>query len=208
MAKYTEGINGPFSGKIGKVVGSSWKGINYMKGLPDFTSTIPTEGQLGQRNKLGMVSSWLKPMKAVIDIGYQSAIAKTPMNAAVSLVMKTALSGEGVNLEIDFSRVVFSKGELLASWIEEVLVVPAEGLHIKWRNAAASLFCSGDDRATFICYHPGSRTFFTFKDLAFRSDQGVMLTLPLAILADTLHCWMHHVNQKGDAVSTGIYISI
>ena len=35
MAKYSNGINGPFIGKVGNVVGSSRNGVYYMKSLPD-----------------------------------------------------------------------------------------------------------------------------------------------------------------------------
>jgi len=34
MATFKNGPNGGFSGKVGSVVGSSWKGIDYIRGLP------------------------------------------------------------------------------------------------------------------------------------------------------------------------------
>ena len=34
MAKIDEGILGPFSGKVGEVIGSSWHGIPYIKSRP------------------------------------------------------------------------------------------------------------------------------------------------------------------------------
>ena len=40
MGTIKQGILGGFSGKVGTVVGSSWKGISYMRGLATrYTST-------------------------------------------------------------------------------------------------------------------------------------------------------------------------
>ncbi len=35
MGKFVKGLNGGFSGRAGSTVGSKWRGINYMKSLPD-----------------------------------------------------------------------------------------------------------------------------------------------------------------------------
>lgn len=32
MGQLTHGINGPVKGKVGAIIGSSWKGIPYVKG--------------------------------------------------------------------------------------------------------------------------------------------------------------------------------
>jgi hypothetical protein len=34
MGKLSKGILGPFSGLVGTVIGSSWKGVNYMRSRP------------------------------------------------------------------------------------------------------------------------------------------------------------------------------
>lgn len=34
MGTIRQGANGSFRGKAGSVIGSSWKGIDYIKGLP------------------------------------------------------------------------------------------------------------------------------------------------------------------------------
>jgi len=34
MGSYSKGANGIFSGKVGSIIGSSWRSIDYLKGLP------------------------------------------------------------------------------------------------------------------------------------------------------------------------------
>jgi len=50
MGKIKQGILGGFKGKVGTVIGSSWNGIAYMKGLPQSQKDPKTAAQLMQRN--------------------------------------------------------------------------------------------------------------------------------------------------------------
>lgn len=51
MAKYNYGINGPFSGKLGSVVGCTWKGIPYMRSLPKKRTAKISEAEQANRKK-------------------------------------------------------------------------------------------------------------------------------------------------------------
>ena len=50
MGKIKQGILGGFKGKVGTVIGSSWNGIAYMKGLPQSVRNPRTDAQVQQRN--------------------------------------------------------------------------------------------------------------------------------------------------------------
>ena len=50
MGKIKQGILGGFKGKVGTVIGSSWNGIAYMKGLPQSQKDPKTPAQVAQRN--------------------------------------------------------------------------------------------------------------------------------------------------------------
>lgn len=49
MGKIKQGILGGFKGKVGTVIGSSWNGIAYMKGLPQSVKNSKTAAQIVQR---------------------------------------------------------------------------------------------------------------------------------------------------------------
>ncbi|SMC59199.1 DUF6266 family protein [Pedobacter africanus] len=208
MARYKNGINGTFKGKLGNVVGASSRGIDYMRSLPTPTLKAPSEKQLNQRALLSMVSSWLKPLKALIWIGYQIFNGeKTPMNQAVAFHLKEAVTGNSAaTYAIDFARAVFSRGELLISLIKQVLALADGILSIEWENPSASVFCKDDDRATVVVYNPAKQEFVTFQDIALRAEQKVDLQLPENFSGDVVHTWMHYVNAAGDAVSTTQYL--
>ncbi|WP_262249124.1 DUF6266 family protein, partial [Parapedobacter soli] len=45
MAKFINGANGTFSGKVGSVIGASWRGIHYLRGLAKKSNVPATEAQ-------------------------------------------------------------------------------------------------------------------------------------------------------------------
>jgi len=50
MGKIKQGILGGFKGKVGTVIGSSWNGIAYMKGLPQSVRNSKSAAQIMQRD--------------------------------------------------------------------------------------------------------------------------------------------------------------
>ena len=70
MGIIKRGILGGFSGKVGNIVGSSWKGIAVIKSMPLSVANPRTAGQTSQRAKFkagaelskGISSSWIKPL--------------------------------------------------------------------------------------------------------------------------------------------------
>jgi hypothetical protein len=209
MARYKNGINGPFSGNVGAVVGASWRGIDYLKGKHRKPTKPATEAQLRQRLILSLVNSWVKPIKELIWIGFQVFKGtKTPVNGAVSLIMREAVVMDVGEPGIDFPRVILSRGELLISWILEVVALPGAIMQVKWQNTAVSVLNSDQDRAAFIVYNPSKRRFVTFQDAVLRADKEAQLQLPVDFAGDEAHCYMFYINEKGDSVSTSQYLGL
>lgn len=206
MATYKKGINGPLSGKVGNVIASSWRGINYFKGLNSSVSKPATPAQLYQRALLAMVSAWLKPLRDLIWVGFQVfSGTKTPMNGAISFIMTEATIRDADSARLDFSKVIFSRGELLMSIITEVLYLESGSLQVKWRDVAGSVFAKGNDMANFVIYNEAKEKFVTFENITERAVGEVTLRLPKGFKGDELHCYMHYVSLDGKAVSTSIY---
>lgn len=115
MARYKKGINGPISGKIGNVVGSSWNGIDYLKQKPVRTAP-PTEGELKNRFVFELVHNWVHPLLEFVRIGFKNySPTNYGYNAAKSLLNSTALHKDGFDSSIDPSKVFVSYGDLPVS---------------------------------------------------------------------------------------------
>lgn len=60
MARLPQGILGGISGKVGNVIGSSWKGIAVVKSRPLSVANPRTSGQIAQRSKMSNTVAFSK----------------------------------------------------------------------------------------------------------------------------------------------------
>lgn len=153
MARYTDGPLGPFSGKIGNIVGSYWKGRFLMRAAPDVSQVVPTPARLMQQQKFAMMSKYLNPLKGVINIGFahDAELRKvTPRNVAMSVNMANAFNWNGTAWEIVYDSVQLSRGLFLG--VEDMYVgVQGRDMKVSWfsNNAqVAGLTSSGKEILT------------------------------------------------------------
>ena len=112
MGTYSKGILGSFTGKVGTVIGSSWNGIDYMRSLPRPSSKAPTALQLAQREKFGLVTKFVAPIKALLNLGFKNAaVKKTGVNAAVAEIIENGLTAISP-YQINYPNMLISKGSL------------------------------------------------------------------------------------------------
>ena len=113
MGKIKKGILGGFNGKVGTVIGSSWRGIAYMRSLPQNVRNPRTEPQVRQRSKFTETLKFLKPLTPMLRVGWKHyGHRQSAFNAATSYTIANAIVGELPNFEIDASRVLISRGSL------------------------------------------------------------------------------------------------
>jgi len=112
MAKMKNGLHGPISGKIGSIVGSSWRGIEYIKSKPKRTKP-PTYGELGNRFIFAYTQLWLQPIKDFLKVGFRDDNHTVyGVNAAKSYLYKNALTKDGFNSIIHPHLMKVSVGSL------------------------------------------------------------------------------------------------
>lgn len=139
MATYTDGINGSFRGKVGTVIGSSWKGKAYMKSLHHPRTIPPRKLEQQNRNKFAMAHHWLKDegVKEFVRAGFKGYSSTVEgFLAAKSCLLKNAFTGEGEEMGIDPALAQVSYGSLpLPSNITAVKIAPDE-VQISWDATA------------------------------------------------------------------------
>ncbi|PTS94651.1 hypothetical protein DBR11_22770 [Pedobacter sp. HMWF019] len=115
------------------------------RSLPRPSKKQPTYGQLNQRAKFGVAMNWLKPLKPFINIGYQSGqYNATPLNRALSYHLTEAMLGTGPDdYQIDYAKVILSRGALVTSWVLEILPKQNDILYIRWGNPPESSIVIG-----------------------------------------------------------------
>lgn len=208
MATIKKGILGGFSGKVGTVIGSNWKGIDYIRSLPKPSSKPASLAQKDQRLRFSAVIKFLKPINAVLNIGYHSVRGmKTPLNAAVSYHVKNAIMGTYPNYELDMSKVVFSQGELVGPWLPTLAIGVSGDLEVRWQNNSdMGVFAHADDDAFLLIYNANKLQFVVLEHAASRSEEAINLILPANFFGDELACWLSFVSKDGKKVATSLFI--
>lgn len=117
MARLKFGILGPLIGKIADLVGYVRLGMPLLRTKPKKTKKKKTrsDGQKAVNARFKLVKSFVSLIGEFIHVGYANDVAKTqriPENGAVSYILREAVTGEYPNLQIDYSKVLVSRGRL------------------------------------------------------------------------------------------------
>lgn len=137
MANYNQGILGPFSGKVGPVVGSTWKGRQVMKGRPYPKKKVTASAlQATTRQRMRVLAEFLRPLGGLISTGMRfaaKAAAITPRNYATKRNMENSMNLSGNTWSVIPSTIEISAGNF-GNVQGLQLAQSASGLTATWTN--------------------------------------------------------------------------
>ncbi len=191
MGIIKQGILGGLSGKVGNVVGASWKGIDYLRSLPSQVANPNTTGQRTSRGKMSMVVKFLRSCTALVRVGFGGfALKMSAFNAATSYNLQQAVSGEYPNLELDYASLMFSKGTLPRAVNALANADTPGAVEITWDDNSASGTAKGDDTAMVLIYNPVKDASIYSASAAIRSDLFAVIDVPADWATDDVHCYI------------------
>jgi len=206
MGKISQGILGGLSGKVGNVIGASWKGIDYLRIKPSSVANPRTPGQVNQRNKFTASLEFLQPNKDFINVGYKSfAIKKTAFNAAMSEILGTAITGTAPNFTVDYANALLSKGTLAGVLNPTASYATAGQVNFNWTDNSTGINANSTDRSMLLVYNPIKNESVMFLNSAEREEGMAVLAIPSTYAGDTLHTYMAFISLDGK-VSNSSYL--
>ncbi|NRD21520.1 hypothetical protein HNV08_15805 [Winogradskyella eckloniae] len=207
MGKIPQGILGSLSGKVGSIIGGSWKGIDYIRIKPASVANPRTEGQVNQRNKFTITLEYLQATKDFIKIGYKSfATKKTEFNAAMSYVLNNAVGGIAPNFTIDYSLALLSRGSLSGVLNGTTDLATAGQVSFDWDDNSAEGNANATDKAMVLVYNPSKKESISILDGADRTVGSQVVTIPNTYAGDTVELFMAFVSADGTQVSNSVYL--
>lgn len=208
MGTIKQGILGGFSGKVGTVIGSSWKGISYMRGQAQHVKNPRSAGQVNQRTKFALVLSFLQPVVPYIRVGYKSQAAKqTEFNAAFSYTIKNAVTGSYPSYALDFTKIVVSKGGLTqvtgatATWDNN-----RNEVKIDWTDNSGVGNALATDKAMPFIYNKAKGETIYDTAGATRATHTQSLTVPNDWEGDKVEVYLGMVSEDSKEVADSIYL--
>jgi Family of unknown function (DUF6266) len=207
MAKFYSGINGPFSGKVGAVVGYLYKGIPVMRSLPD-RKKPSTPNELNQQERFRLMNGFLTPLNSLLNITFAHlAIRMTGRNKAFSYNLKNAVTGFRPNLAIDYSMVLLSRGDLPGAESPGIISSSSGLLEFSWNDNSGKGKAIGTDKVFIALYDTGTGHWIAEMDLATRANGNCKLQLKKGTYSEkAMHIYLGFIATNGKDAADSAYL--
>lgn len=207
MATFEKGILGGFSGKVGTVVGATYRGKDVLRSLPRKSSKPPTEKQLQQQMIFKLVTAFLQPLKSIQNQFFGSKQgSKSRTNMAQSYTMKECVSVTAGLPSLIYSKVMITKGELAGFQNLATVAQPNQVIEITWDDNSAQGNANITDNASAVCWCEELSAFEIFEKVAVRSDSEVSVTLSSYYSGKEVQVWVYFTNEAGTLACNSAYL--
>lgn len=207
MGRISQGILGGFSGRVGTVVGSNWKTVHYMRALAVSVNNPRTDKQQHQRTKFGMTVAFLKAINPYIRVGYKDYTRRqSSFNAAMSYIIRNAVKGEGLNLSIDYAKVLVSRGSLMPAFNAKSTVADNK-VTFTWTDNSGMGDARETDVAMPLAYNKDKGEAVYLTSAGTRASATTELPLPTNWASDALAIYLGFADENGERVANSICLS-
>ncbi|HAH23619.1 MAG TPA: hypothetical protein DCL77_07665 [Prolixibacteraceae bacterium] len=207
MGTISKGILGGFSGKVGTVIGGSWKGIEYMRSLATSVSNPNSPAQLDQRARFGTMIKFLKPLTAFLRIGFKNqAVRMSAFNAAMSYNFSNAITGAYPVYEIDYTQVLVSQGSLPQALNPTAVSTTAGEIDYSWEDNSSDADAMADDKSVLVVYNPVKKRVVTLEGGNTRTGGSQVITVPASFSGDEVQCYISFQNANGSVISNSQFV--
>lgn len=209
MARLPQGILGGVLGKVGNVVGSSWKGIAILKSRPLSVANPRTTAQVAQRTKMSntvafaqeILSSVIKPLN---DRFAQQASGYNDFVRRNIHLFENASPAPAADLKLSVGKMVAvnPSGFAYGSTDEKII--------ISFPTALTDAFASADDLVYLVAQDPETGEIVTNAGLVSRSTGSAEVVFSKKIISGfQVAAWLSFRRLDGTVVSnTGYYLAI
>jgi hypothetical protein len=206
MGTIKQGILGGFSGKVGTVIGGSWKGISYMRSQAQSIKNPRTEAQMSQRIKFALALSFLKPMTELLRIGFKLyANKKTAFNSAMSYTLANAISGDYPDYELQFANALVSRGALTVA-TNGTATSSSGNVVISWDDNSGVGAAKATDKTLIAILNADRGEAVTVSAGEARVTGTQTLAVPADWLGENVHVYLGFVSEDFKEVANSVYL--
>lgn len=189
MARY---INSPWGTIIGKTstgqVGSTWKGIAYMKSLPMSYNDAKTLIQEKTRRRFNILNELSKLFRHVTKIGFKRAAVKmTEHNYFTKVNNGSVIVDNTLDATIEYQGILVSEGGLEGTNATLSATRVGQEITVTWNTAFDAE--RQNDEVLFAYKQPEIEVVMTKIGTNLRSDETAIINLPKSTVGN-VYVWI------------------
>lgn len=190
MAKYFNGIQGAFYGKVGSHVGRRWKGIDYIAAYKGSISQPNTPAQRRVRTRFGTLSKMSTVFSPAILYGFQKVVKMTPYDRFVQVNWPQVTASGPDSVEINYGMIQVAQGKLASVAFGTVDYGATQHLTISvaMDGTSGGTGADPDDNVYLFAYCPDLNMGVLSAPVK-RSATAVTLSLPNQWDGQTVHLY-------------------
>ena len=207
MGILDSGLLGPVRKKTGPAIGRVHNGQNVISALYRKSTKPRTQGQLDSQIKLGLLNGYLSMIDVLVKPGFAAYTKKnrSPVNAAFSYNYDYAFLQEGDQWLLDYPKIVYSRGDILAPDVAEVEHV--EGMiRFSWLPQRQSTYCQFTDLASFLFIDPSDEHGLILQYQVTRNTLKFETAVHESEIGRTFHCFMNLCSADGKKQGDSMYV--
>ena len=206
MAKCEPSVLGKFSGRVGSIVYSSWKGIRYVKSLPHRRKERDVSPRVEiQRAKFKLAASFVKTIASLVAITFPDSRTKTTSrNNALSSVLRQGITGDYPDLRIEYSKVFMANGSLPLT-VNPAATCTAPGvIKFRWKDNTGDGKAKATDQPILIAFCESLNACSFIVSDALRCAQNA--SLPVKMFGGKqVHTWISFLSENGRDAAKSSY---
>lgn len=206
MATIKQGALGGFSGKVGPVIGTSWKGKAVIKARALSYNDANTEAQQQIRSKFKMLIQFTSATYGFVSVGFKSqATDITEQNTAIRLNFENGFTGTWPNYELNYTKLVLSRGKIDNPY-NTAAQVQGSDLNFTWTDNSGIGNAKENDKVMFLAFNTAKKQAVYDTAASDRSSRQTTYTLPTSWTGDTIEVYFAMQRADSDETSNSLYL--
>jgi len=207
MATFKQGILGGFSGKVGGVIGSSWKGIDTMRSQPSSVTNPRTNAQVANRSRFKSVSQLAAAMLTTIVKPLNDRFAQK-MSGFNDFCQRNASAFDSLGAFVP-ANLVLSKGKLSAPAELVQAVGDFTEVAVNFSEVLSGSFDAATDKVYAVVVGKDGDVFGVSSGVDTRAYGSVGISTPTGrSVADPGTLYLSFLRADGTQVSNSSYLAL
>ncbi len=205
MGQLIKGILGGFSGKVGTVIGGTWKGIDYMRSKSGKRSGKGTQLQIEQRAKFAITTKFVHSMGDLLMVSFRKfAVQQTGINSAFAHVLANCITGVYPAYALDYTMALVSRGDLPNATAPTAAAAGNGEIGFNWQDNTGRGKALGTDEAILVAYCPAQQAAVHITGSALRADGTGKLNVA-SFAGETVETWIGFISANGRQVASSVH---